>query len=154
VRRRPCGHSAGGHLALWAGTSPETGVREEPPTHPIRPAAAISLAGVVELVEAARLNLGSGAVGSFMGGEPGQFPERYAHGSPAALLPLGIPQFLIHGLDDSTVPATLSATYAEQAHSLGDEAEYIPLSGMSHMDVIDPHGLAFAEVKLRLVSIF
>jgi acetyl esterase/lipase len=149
-----CGHSAGGHLALWAGASRGTGVADEPATHPIRPAAAISLAGVVDLIEAARLNLGSGAVGSFMGGEPEQFPERYAHGSPVALLPLGIPQFLIHGLDDSTVPATLSAAYAERARSLGDEAEYIPLAGTSHMDVIDPHGAAFAEIKLRLASIF
>jgi acetyl esterase/lipase len=149
-----CGHSAGGHLALWAGSSRQAGVREEPQTQLIRPAAAISLAGVVDLVEAARLNLGSGAVGSFMGGGPEQFPDRYALGSPAALLPLGIPQFLIHGLDDSTVPATLSAAYAERALSLGDEAEYIPLPGTSHMDMIDPHGLAFAEIKLRLASIF
>jgi acetyl esterase/lipase len=149
-----CGHSAGGHLALWAGSPRATGVREEPTLNALQITAAISLAGVVDLVEAARLNLGSGAVGSLMGGEPEQFPERYAYGSPAALLPLGIPQFLLHGLSDSTVPATLSAAYAERARSLGDEAEYIPLAGAGHMDMIDPHGVAFAEIKARLALVF
>jgi acetyl esterase/lipase len=149
-----CGHSAGGHLALWAGSPRATGVRKESATNPIQIAAAISLAGVVDLVEAARLNLGSGAVGSLMGGEPEQFPEGYAYGSPAALLPMGIRQFLIHGLSDSTVPATLSEAYAERARSLGDEAEYVPLAGSSHMDMIDPHGVAFQEIKARLALVF
>jgi acetyl esterase/lipase len=149
-----CGHSAGGHLALWAGSSRAATARERPGTHPIRIAAAVSLAGVVDLVEAARLNLGSGAVSSLMGGGPEQFPERYAGGSPAALLPMGIPQFLLHGLSDTTVPAGLSAGYVERARSLGDEAEYVPLAGASHMDMIDPRGAAFQEVTARLALIF
>ena len=62
------------------------------PVVPVR--AAISLAGVVDLVAAARLGLGGGAVPSLMGGEPEECPTRYALGSPAALLPLGLPQFL------------------------------------------------------------
>jgi acetyl esterase/lipase len=145
-----CGHSAGGHLALWAGTSRRTGDSRSPPARPVRIAAAISLAGVVNLVEGARLNLGAGAVQALMGGEPDQFPARYASGSPAASLPLGIPQFLLHGVADSVVPASLSEGYAHLAQSLGDQAEYVPLAGAGHMDMIDPHGAAFAEVKARL----
>ena len=145
-----CGHSAGGHLALWAGTSRTTSASTPPTPEPVRIAAAISLAGVVDLVEAARLNLGAGAVQSLMGGEPDQFPERYAWGSPAASLPLGIRQFLVHGSADSTVPASLSGGYVERAQSLGDDAEYVPLPGAGHMDMIDPHGVAFKEVRARL----
>ena len=145
-----CGHSAGGHLALWAGTSRRTGSSMPPTGTPVRIAAAISLAGVVDLVEAARLNLGAGAVQSLMGGQPEQFPERYASGSPAASLPLGIRQFLVHGLADSVVPASLSEHYAQLAQSYGDQAEYVPLAGTGHMDVIDPGGAAWAEVKARL----
>jgi acetyl esterase/lipase len=148
-RRRivTCGHSAGGHLALWAGTSRATGAREQPATHPIQACAAISLAGVVDLIEAARLNLGAGAVQALMGGGPDELPERYAVGSPASSLPIGIPQYLLHGLTDSTVPASLSEAYVRKAKSLGDEAEFVPLPGASHLDMIDPHGTAFGEVK-------
>jgi acetyl esterase/lipase len=145
-----CGHSAGGHLALWAGTSRLTGAREQPAVNPVQVCAAISLAGVVDLIEAAELDLGAGAVQALMGGSPSEFPERYASGSPASALPLGIPQFLLHGLGDSTVPASLSESYARRALSLGDEAEYVPLPGASHMDMIDPDGAAFREVKARL----
>jgi len=145
-----CGHSAGGHLALWAATARTTGASIPPTTSPVRIAAAISLAGVVDLVEGARLNLGGGAVQALMGGEPDRFPERYAWGSPAASLPMGVPQFLLHGLADSTVPASLSEDYVRLAQSLGDQAEYVPLVGMGHMDMIDPHGAAFAEVRARL----
>jgi acetyl esterase/lipase len=138
-----CGHSAGGHLALWLGTSRLT-FNPAPP--PITVRAAISLAGVVDLAAAARLGLGGGAVQSLMGGEPEDVPERYALGSPAARVPLGLPQFLLHGTADGTVPATLSAEYVERAVSLGDEATYVPLAGAGHLDMIKPDGEAFHQV--------
>jgi acetyl esterase/lipase len=145
-RRRvvTCGHSAGGQLALWAGTSRLT-FNPAPP--PITVGAAISLAGVVDLVAGARLGLGGGAVQSLMGGEPEDVPDRYALGSPAARVPLGIPQYLLHGTADGTVPASLSAGYVERAVALGDEATYVPLPGAGHRDVINPAGEAFQQVK-------
>jgi acetyl esterase/lipase len=141
-----CGHSAGGHLALWAAgrRRTETSTDEGRPKVGLR--AAISLAGVVDLVAAARQGVGGGAVDSLMGGSPDQHPERYALGSPAALLPLGIPQVLIHGLRDTTVPASLSETYVERARSSGDDATYLPLPDASHMDMIDVQGKAFEAV--------
>jgi pimeloyl-ACP methyl ester carboxylesterase len=105
---------------------------------------------VVDLVEAARLNLGAGAVQALMGGGPDRFPQRYAWGSPAASLPLGIRQFLLHGEADSTVPASLSAGYVERALSLGDEAEYVPLADAGHMEMIAPRGVAFGALTARL----
>jgi len=145
-----CGHSAGGHLALWAGTARTTSASTSPATSAVPIAAAISLAGVVDLVEAARLNLGAGAVQALMGGGPDRFPQRYAWGSPAASLPLGIRQFLLHGEADSTVPASLSAGYVERALSLGDEAEYVPLADAGHMEMIAPRGVAFGALTARL----
>jgi acetyl esterase/lipase len=144
-----CGHSAGGHLALWAGSSRHTG--ESTADGPaIRACAAISLAGVVDLVAAAQLDLGRGAVRDLMGGSPEEHPDRYALGSPASLLPIGIRQILIHGLADTTVPATLSAAYVDTATARGDDAEYVPVAGAGHMDMIDPHGAAIGELLTRL----
>ena len=154
-RRRvaTCGHSAGGHLALWAGSARATGTPLRRPTS-LRVCAAVSLAGVVDLVAAARSMLGSGAVTALMGGGPEVVPDRYALGSPASLLPLGTPQFLLHGLADSTVPASLSADYVELARSLGDHAEYVPLQGAGHMEMIDPRGSALRQLAARLEAVF
>jgi acetyl esterase/lipase len=145
-----CGHSAGGHLALWAATARATGSPASSERDTVRVCAAFSLAGVVDLVAAAQLRLGAGAVAALMGGSPEEHPARYALGSPASLLPIGVPQFLVHGLDDTTVPPSLSGDYAELARSRGDAAEYVPLPGAGHMDMIDPRGAAWREVRARL----
>jgi acetyl esterase/lipase len=147
------GHSAGGHLALWAGSSRAT---ESPRARPVSVGvcAAVSLAGVVDLATAARRAVGNGAVTALMGGGPDDVPDRYALGSPASLLPMGLPQFLLHGLADTTVPASLSAGYVELASTLGDSAEYVPLPGVGHMDMISPRGPAFRELVARLEAVF
>jgi acetyl esterase/lipase len=148
-----CGHSAGGPLALWAGSSRTTGSPCPRPLS-VRVCAAVSLAGVVDLAAAARSTVGNGAVTAFMGGSPADVPDRYALGSPASLLPLGTPQFLPHGLADRTVPASLSADFVESARSLGDQAEYVPLPGDGHLAMIDPGGTAFRELVARLEAVF
>jgi acetyl esterase/lipase len=143
-----CGHSAGGHLALWAGGDRVTALSHSAPR--IRPALAVSLAGVVDLVVAARMRLGGGAVQALMGGEPEEFPDRYRLGSPAALLPLGLPQVLVHGLQDGTVPSSLSADYVELARQRGDAATYLPLPDAGHMEMIDPKSRAFDHVATAM----
>jgi acetyl esterase/lipase len=82
------GHSAGGHLAFWAA------VRREPR---VRVTHAVAQAGVVDLVEAARLGLSRSAAEELLGGSPAAVPERYELASPAARLPLRVPQLLVHG---------------------------------------------------------
>jgi acetyl esterase/lipase len=133
------GHSAGGHLALWlagrhrisAGDSLYT-----PDPLPLR--AVISLAGVVDLRRAWELHLSDDAVVELMGGTPEDVPARYVTASPAELLPFGIPQTLIHGTEDDSVPFELSKRYVEQALERGDDARLIPLAGAGHFEAVDP----------------
>lgn len=134
-----CGHSAGGHLALWA-AGPRTTSRAASVTHRVPVRAVISLAGIPDLAASHRLGLGGGAVTSLMGGSPEEHPERYQLASPAALLPLGVPQFLIHGHEDTIVPASLSEDYVSRAVARGDDAGFIPLAGASHLDMIRQRG--------------
>lgn len=140
-----CGHSAGGHLALWLGGGRQTepGDQAAHRVPAVRPCAVVSLAGVVDLSEAARWGLGGGAVEALMGASLTDDPTRYALGSPSALLPMGIPQVLVHGLDDTTVPPSLSEDYVARAQSMGDDARYVPLAGTDHMDMIRSGGSAF-----------
>lgn len=134
------GHSAGGHLALWAASRPATEARV-PVTH------AVSQAGVADLREAARLELSAGVVGDLLGGTPDEVPERYAAASPAELLPLGVPQLLVHGGRDRNVPASISRDYSEHARAAGDDVELVldPRSG--HFEHLDPSSNVWLAVR-------
>ena len=154
----PIGHSAGGHLALWLAARPriplfvnnsplagsqQPGDNEETATPPML-AGAISLAGVVDLEMAWRLHLSNGAVVGLLGGSFTDVPERYTAASPAAMLPLGVPQVLIHGTNDDSVPLQVSQAYTKAARAVNDPVTYIELEGVDHFDVIDPHSHAWA----------
>jgi acetyl esterase/lipase len=158
----PIGHSAGGHLAFWlaarpripagdmlAGTSIKAG---HPDDSPLVPAGAISLAGVVDLVMAWQLHLSMDAVVGLLGGTPREVPERYATTSPAALLPLGVPQVLFHGTDDVDVPIEVSRTYTKAAQAVNDLVTYIELPGVDHFDLINPRSGAWEKIIEALVT--
>ena len=154
----PIGHSAGGHLALWlaarpripffAQHSPLAGSQlpddNEETASPLVLAGVISLAGVVDLEMAWRLHLSNDAVVELLGGNFTDVPERYAAASPAAMLPLGVPQVLIHGTNDDSVPLQVSQAYTNAARAVNDLVTYIELEGVDHFDVIDPHSHAWA----------
>jgi acetyl esterase/lipase len=121
------GHSAGGHLALWAAAyGLVTG--------------AVSQAGVCDLAEAARLGLSRGVVHELLP------PEAYAHASPAELLPLGVPQLLVHGEADDIVPVELSRSYHAAAVEAGDEVDLVTLPGVAHFEHLDPSSSAWRAV--------
>lgn len=130
------GHSAGGHLALWLAA--ERGA-----------ALAVSQAGVVDLVEAWRLGLSRRAPEELLGGAPDEVPERYASASPAARLPLGVPQLLVHGRRDDTVPAEMSRAYAERARRSGDDVELVE-TDEGHFECLDPASESWAAIVERL----
>jgi pimeloyl-ACP methyl ester carboxylesterase len=115
--------------------------------------AGASLAGVVDLEAAARMVVGRGAVQALLGGEPDEMPERYRLASPASLLPLGKPQFLLHGLADGSVPPSLSEHYAARATSLGDPVTFVALPGVGHMEMISGRGRTFGELEAWLESV-
>jgi acetyl esterase/lipase len=131
------GHSAGGHLALWLASRNDV---------PVPMTGVVSLAGVADLVRGHAAGLGSGAVADFVGGGPEEYPERYAFASPAALLPLGVPQLLVHGARDEHVPIDQSRSYGRAARAAGDEVELLELPAADHFDVVDPEHPAWAAV--------
>jgi acetyl esterase/lipase len=129
-----CGHSAGAQLAFWAAARGRDGDPAAAPAVTIR--AAISLAGLLDLERVRSSGNRRNRVADFMGGSPGRFPDRYRQVSPARMLPLGIPQVLVHGLEDLTIPATWSENYQWAARAAGDDAVYIPLPGVGHRSIV------------------
>jgi acetyl esterase/lipase len=147
------GHSAGGHLVLWAAARPN--IPESDPLYipdPLRPSAVISLAGVSSLEMAYEKQLSNNVVLDLMGGPPGELPERYRTASPIEMLPLGVRTVLIHGTDDENVPYTLSEAYNDAATQEGDPVELVRLRGAGHFEVIDPQMREWSEVLKAIVK--
>ena len=69
-------------------------------------------------------------------------PDDYAEGSPIELLPLGVPQIVIHGVEDDSVPYAMSERYVAAA---GGEAELVPLENTGHFEPIDPQSPQFGH---------
>lgn len=145
------GHSAGGHLALWLAARPKiagdsdlaVNKQEENNYGPLQLAGAISLAGVSNLEMCWKLKLGNGAAADLLGGSPTKFPERYAAASPTAMLPIVVPQILIHGTEDDRVPHSMSEAYTSAAQAAGDKVRFITLKGVEHFALIDAHSVAW-----------
>lgn len=144
------GHSAGGHLALWAAgraALPDgaPGTLAGAPRVAIR--RVISLAGVCDLTGAYR-EWNGGAVRALMGASPQQQPERYAIADPLRRVPLSMPALLVHGVLDETVSVQLSRDYAAAARAAGGAVELVEIDGPagSHRAFVDPDAAAWAPV--------
>ncbi len=119
------GHSAGGHLAVWAAGRDEPRV---PVTH------AISQAGVLDLVASDRAGLGGGAAAALLGHAA---RTRDARWDPQQQIPLDVPVWCVHGVDDAIVPLGQSEGYVADALAAGASAELVRVEG-DHFVVIDP----------------
>lgn len=135
------GHSAGGHLALWAAGRGGYEVGDElHSATPLRLAGAISLDGIPDLEAHAVQEpnpCGDGYL-QLMGGPPDEMPGRYAEASPAERLPLGAPQLMLHGRADYVVPWQQITAYAERATAAGDDVRVHIFEEASHFEVIAP----------------
>lgn len=145
------GHSAGGHLALWAGQRgclPSGAVGADPV---LMPALVVGQAPVSELTAAALAGMGAGAVIDLMCGLPHDRPGEYAIADPALLLPLAVPQLIVHGTADTDVPIGASRAYIRHADPNGTKAvELIEFDGADHFDMIDPAHDSWSLVKRRI----
>ncbi len=141
------GHSAGGQMALWLAARHRIPQGSELySASPLPLKGAVSLAGVVDLRRGWELHLSSGVIEEFMGGTPASDSERYEAASPAELLPVGVPQWLVHGTNDANVPYEISKSYCDLARSLGDDATLVTLPGAGHFGVVDPQSREWPTV--------
>jgi acetyl esterase/lipase len=133
------GHSAGGHLALWlAGCHRIARGEALHVDEPLALKGVVALAGVSDLRRAWELRLSNNVVEDFLGGAPSEVPERYATASPLEMVPLGVPQVLVHGTADDIVPYEICERYYEAALGAGDRVELVRLEGTGHFELIDP----------------
>jgi acetyl esterase/lipase len=132
------GHSAGGHLVVWA-----AGRAGRPPGAPgARPlvavTAVISQAGVLALADCAREGVGGTAALDLMGGRPQDLPERYRLADPMTAVPVQAAVLCLHSRADDTVPFAYSERYVAAAAAAGGSARLHETDG-DHFTLIDPH---------------
>lgn len=120
------GHSAGGHLAVWAAKHSELVV------------GAVAQAGVLDFskdITARALELCA--------------PEQFVEASPAALVPIGKPVVCVHGDLDEDVPVGQSVGFC----ALEPQAELVVVPGGGHMDMITPGTAAWEACRGAVVRL-
>ncbi|MEO3972484.1 alpha/beta hydrolase [Streptomyces sp. CAU 1734] len=147
------GHSAGGHLALWAAAR-----HVLPAGSPWRLSAPPALRGVValapiaDLVRSAELEVCDGAVRQLLG-EPEAYAERLAHTDPAALLPTGIATAVVQGRDDIAVPYTVAECFVDAAAKAGETVGLTLLEEVGHFPPVDPAADACAVAAEEIAQL-
>jgi acetyl esterase/lipase len=146
------GHSAGGHLALWAAAH-DRGPHAHTEASRVRVLAAVGLAPIADLAQAYDWRVGGEVVAELMGGTPSRYPERYRAASPMEMLPLGVRQLILHGTADNAVPIELSRRYSRAAAAAGDAIELMELPGTGHMEYLDPDSEAYGALCRWLLAV-
>jgi acetyl esterase/lipase len=139
------GHSAGGHLALWSAARNRES-RTSGTAKRIQIAAVVGQAPLVDLIRAYDLGVGGNAIAELLGGLPNVRRAQYQEASPIELLPLGVPQLLLHGTADDEVPIEMTRTYTQTAKAVGDCVEFVELAETGHMEYLDPQGKAHSTL--------
>jgi len=124
------GHSAGGHLALWAAAKRKGQVR-----------GVVSLSGVTDLRGGAA-SVCTGMIPKLVGGE-----ENYAKTSPIEMLPLGVPQWIFTAPMDDIVPPKWAEAYTAAARKAGDRVKLVNVPDAGHFEQIVPGTAAYEQVR-------
>ncbi|MCL6292816.1 alpha/beta hydrolase [Streptomyces sp. 43Y-GA-1] len=147
------GHSAGGHLALWAAARhvlPEGSPWRLSAPPPLR--GVVALAPIADFATAAGLGVCGGAVDQLLGGKA-DFEERAAHADPGVLLPTGIATAIVQGVDDIVVPKAVAEVYVDAAARSGETVGLTLLGGVGHFPLIDPAADACAVVAEEITQL-
>ncbi|MBJ6121845.1 alpha/beta hydrolase family protein [Sphingomonas mollis] len=147
------GHSAGGHLALWAaGRSrlPADSVLRT--ATPLKIARVVSLGGLPDLEATAASpenGCGTAVVGELIGTDRA---DPYVDTSVPRMLPLGVPQYLVNGREDRIIPYRMATDYVARATAAGDRVALKTVAHTGHVELIAPETPAWAAAKRLIVE--
>ncbi|WP_343731800.1 alpha/beta hydrolase [Duganella sp.] len=147
------GHSAGGHLAQWAGARARL-PRSSPlyVADPLPVPVVISLGGLADLRHEQALIKTScdRDMAQLAGVASAARPDIFSDTSPAEMLPAGVRTVLIHGEHDTIAPLRAGQDYARRAIAAGDAAEVLVLPGGSHYDEVAATSPCWAIVAAQI----
>lgn len=140
------GHARGGEPALWLATRKR--LSKGDPLYVRKPQAihgVIGLAAITDL-EAQRVVPQSPCAPAADASVSDTAP------SPIALLPLGVPQWFVHGAADGRVPADQVMHYAETARSKGDRVTLGVTSNAGHYEPVVPASTTWMTLQQAVIA--
>ncbi|MEU2714499.1 alpha/beta hydrolase [Streptomyces sp. NPDC007205] len=147
------GHSAGGHLALWAAARHV--LPADAPWRTGRPAplrGVVALAPIADFEVAEKLDVCGNASLQLLGGHDA-FAGRRPYADPVLLLPTGIATTLVQGRTDRVVPQAVAESYADAAAKAGEVVGLTLLEDVGHFPLIDPAADACAVVAEEIAQL-
>lgn len=151
------GHSAGGHLALWAAArrrlSQASEIYSEDPL-PIN--GVVDLAGTPDMrafFPLQRSNCGDRpVVEEMLGGTPTEQPQRYSQVSAINLLPLGVPQAVVWGGQDQFAPISLGKSYVSKARQKKERVAFLIFKNLGHFEIATPSKPSWRPIEKQIVG--
>ena len=151
------GHSAGGHLAMWAAGRARVPARSAiHAVDPLRVRGVVDLAGPLDLTaKIAEYEAGcrDSVITQLMGGSPTAVPDHYAHASVRALLPLGVPQVVVLAEHDDFMFRPDVEQYARAAAAAGDSVTVIDIPAVGHFELASPRAASWSRVESAIRSL-
>ncbi len=151
------GHSAGGHLGLWAAGRnylPSTSQLFTPNPLPIDKV--ITLAGINDLQayhdKGPAVCGGPQTINQLVGLANRARQNIYADTSPAQMSNIDTKQIIVSGVEDPIVPMQFGTDYAAQAQTRKQDVEIINIPNAGHFELIDPTSPAWAQIKRALIT--
>ncbi|MFG2114443.1 alpha/beta hydrolase [Streptomyces sp. NPDC048718] len=147
------GHSAGGHLALWAAARhvlPAGSAWRLPAPPALR--GVVALAPIAHFGRAVELDVCGGGVTEFLGGK-GHLADRMPFADPSVLVPTGIATTVVQGRTDIVVPPAVAEAYVTAAAEAGEMVGFTLLEDVGHFPLIDPAADACAVVAEEIAQL-
>ena len=144
------GHSAGGHLAMWAASRsrvPSSSAIHTDNPLPVR--GVINLAGPIDMTANIQGYEGlcrDTVITSLMGGTPQAVPDHYSSASINKLVPFGIPQVVVVGEFEEFLPRPIAESYVQAARKAGDQARLIVIPRVGHFEIASPRASPWQQV--------
>ncbi len=151
------GHSAGGHLALWAAARdrlPQASELRGP--RPLAISSVVSLGGLADLqaLQApGSQGCGPEPIAPLIGEVGAGRPDVFADTSPVALLPFRARQVSVHGELDRIAPVAVGQGYTSKAAAAGASAELRVERGAGHFELITPGTPAWDDIAAMIAEL-
>jgi acetyl esterase/lipase len=151
------GHSAGGHLAMWAATRARVPAGSAVHTvNPLRVRGVVDLAGPLDLttnIPEYEAECHDSVITQLLGGTPAIVPDRYADASPKYLLPVGVPPVVVMAQLDNLMRQPLGEAYVEAASQAGDSVRLMVIPDVGHFELANPRAASWSHVEAAIKSL-
>ena len=150
------GHSAGGHLALWAAARPKLPDNSAlKMANPLPIKSVVALAGMPDLAYSAVAVAHAcerDTVDKLVDTAGRGKKEAFLDTSPIELLPLGVPQLMISGVYDGVIAPVLAWRYQNSARAKGETVELLTIDNAGHFELISPWTAAGKIVVEKIIA--